>query len=100
MAGPKTTKLIDVLDELAPILRDLDCEHWSEWVAESAQRLRRDDFSGVTHLLSACGGMGSFNDVLPALVAEQSDARTERARRLRSEAWRLAEGIRRDVESS
>ncbi|MGE3354412.1 MAG: hypothetical protein AB7O84_21965 [Planctomycetota bacterium] len=98
MAGPKITKLIEVLDELALVLRDLDHGHWSEWMAESAQRLRHDDFSGVTHLLRAYGGMGSFNDALPELAGGPADDQVDRARSLRSEAWELAEAVRREVD--
>lgn len=99
MAGPETEKLIKVLDELVPLLRDLDHSHWSEWMAESARRLRRDDFSGVVHLLSAYGGMGSFNDILPCILGRSRHAETERAHSLRSEALDLAERIRRKVEA-
>ena len=99
MAGPNTDKLIEVLDELVLLLRDLDHHHWSQWMAESARRLRRDDFSGITHLRSAYGGMGSFDDILPLLADSPGQAEAERARALRAAAWDLAEAIRRDVRS-
>ncbi len=99
MVGPKTTRLIDVLDELVPVLRELELGHWADWMNESARRLRQGDFSGVGHLLSAYGGMGSFNDILPDLVGGQADDRIERARRLRADVWTLAEEIRHEIES-
>ena len=98
MIGPKTSRLVALLDELGVVLRELDQSHWADWVAESARRLRQSDFSGISHLLSAYGGMGSFNDILPELVGEQPDPRIKRARRLRSEAWGLADEIRREAE--
>ncbi len=96
--GAKTNELVALLDELAVILRELDQAHWADSMSESARRLRQSDFSGVQHLLSAYGGMGSFNDILPELVGEQPDHRVERARQLRSEAWDLGDEIRRESE--
>ena len=95
MMGPKTTELVTQLDELDAVLRELDHEHWANWVAESARRLRGGDFSGITHLLDAYGGMGSLNDILPQ--TSTGDDRIDRARRLRSDAWRLADEIRKEA---
>jgi len=97
MIGPKTSRLVTLLDELAGLLRELDEAHWADWMTESARRLRHGDFSGIGHLLGAYGGMGSFNDVLPELVGEGPDQRVRRARQLRSEVWELAEEIRREA---
>ena len=96
--GPKTSRLVTLLDELAVILRELDQAHWADSMSESARRLRQNDFSGIHHLLSAYGGMGSFNDILPELVGELPDHRVERARQLRSQAWDLGDEIRRESE--
>ena len=98
MIGPKTSRLVALLDELGVVLRELDQDHWADWVCESARRLSQSDFSGIKHLQGAYGGMGSFNDVLPELVGEQPDQRVKRARQLRSEAWNLAEEIRHEAE--
>lgn len=99
MTGPKTTRLIEVLERLASLLADLDEGHWCGWMADAAQLLREGDYRGIGRVLEAYGGMGSFNDILPILVGEPADARADLARRLRVEVWTLAEGIRRDVES-
>ena len=98
MIGPKTSRLVALLDEMGVVLRQLDQAHWAAWVSESARRLRQSDFSGITHLLGAYGGMGSFNDILPELVGEKPDQRVKRARQLRSEAWDLAEEIRHEAD--
>ncbi len=97
MIGPKTSRLVALLDEFGVVLRELDQAHWAGWVTESARRCRQGDFSGISHLLSAYGGMGSLNDILPELVGEQPDERVKRARQLRSEAWVLAEEIRHEA---
>ncbi len=95
--GPKTSRLVALLDELGVVLREIDQAHWADWMSESARRLRQSDFSGINHLLSAYGGMGSFSDILPELVGEQPGHRVKRARQLRSEAWDLAEEIRHEA---
>ena len=98
MIGPKTSKLVLLLEELDGVLRELDQAHWADWLSESARRLRQGDFSGIAHLLGAYGGIGSFSDVVPQLVGEQPDPRVARARQLRSEVWDLAQAIRREGE--
>ena len=95
--GPKTLRLLAVLDELAPLLRALDQEHWADWIEESARRLKGGDGSGIAHLLGAYGGMGSFNDVLAEIAGASRDERADRARALRAKAWTLADEIRREA---
>lgn len=91
--GPKTQQLVMVLDELVAALTDLGEPHWRSWLSESAARLRDADSAGITHLLAAYGGMGSFND----LLFDGSDKRARRAEELRSRAWTLATEIHREV---
>ena len=98
MIGPKTSKLIALLDELAVVLRKLDHANWADWMMESARSLQAGSFSGITHLLGAYGGMGSFNDILPGLVGEQPDNDVKRARELRVEVSALAHEIAREAE--
>jgi hypothetical protein len=85
--GPKTKLLIETLEELTSLLRARGETHWVIWLESDLQRLRASDLYGVTHLLSAYGGMGSFNDLV--LDARASD--------LRSRAWSLAKGISREA---
>ena len=57
---------------------------------EARVRLLRDDqYSGVTFLLGAYGGMGSFNDLV--LGNDPSNTRFEQ---LRERAWALADQMR------
>ena len=100
--GPKTQKLLIVLDQLIEVLEHDGDMHWSQWMRNTRARLLASDYSGITYLLSAYGGMGSFNDVVlgqsrvngvftwkPGYIElnEQFDT-------LRAEAARLAEAIR------
>ena len=91
--GPKTRQLVETLDELAAVLADIGEPHWRDWMHESAGRLRAGDSTGITHLLKAYGGMGSFND----LVFDGSDSLARRAEDLRERAWTLASEIHREV---
>ena len=102
--GPKTEELIGVLDDIIEIL-DSDGEmRWSGWMRTSKSRLESSDFSGITHLLGAYGGMGSFNDLIICQQYENgefswADGHIEKNNRLsdlRSRAWELADEIKRD----
>ncbi|WP_439853712.1 DUF6966 domain-containing protein [Pseudomonas yamanorum] len=62
--GPKTAELIDVLEELAILLESDGDNHWSRWMRKAKTLLQVSDYSGITYLRSAYGGMGSFNDLI------------------------------------
>ena len=62
--GPKTAELIDVLEELAILLESDGDNHWSRWMRKAKTLLQASDYSGITYLRSAYGGMGSFNDLI------------------------------------
>jgi hypothetical protein len=88
--GPKTRELIETLSALINLLEKEGETYWSEWVAEAKARLENLDYSGITHLLRAYGGMGSFNDLT---VSPEHQSRLEM---LRTQAWELAAEIKRD----
>lgn len=101
--GPKTKELVDVLEALVQLLRSDDETHWSAWMAKSKARLENSDFSGITHLLGAYGGMGSFNDLI---ICQQTIGgqvswkaghveKNEELSQLRGRAWELADAINR-----
>ena len=73
---------------------------WAAWLREARSRLRASDFSGITHLLAAYGGMGSFDDVIfenGAFALQPGPAQqNERLDTLRSQTWKLADEIRRE----
>jgi hypothetical protein len=97
-------RLIEVLDELAELLESDGESHWRAWILRARARLEDGDTSGAEYLLSAYGGMGSFND----LVLAQSyvngsfswkpghEKLNERLTALRSEAWTLAQALKRE----
>jgi len=101
--GPKTKSLIRILDELVALLRRHGEAHWASWLESDLCRIRAGDFSGVTHFLSAYGGMGSFNDLMihPSNGHCVDDGEVHRVNAslsdLRSRAWSFANDISREA---
>ena len=100
----KLDKLLEVLDEIIRLLEADGEQHWSHWMRQSRARLLDSDYSGIEHLLSAYGGMGSFNDLLICQSYENGQFRwkeghvekNKRLGELRGKAWELADYIRRN----
>src|ERR1700692_4794798 len=61
---PRIQQLLKLLDDISAQLSGYGETHWSGWIAGDASRLRRGDLYGITHFLSAFGGMGSLNDLI------------------------------------
>uniref|UniRef100_A0A973ZZ61 DUF6966 domain-containing protein n=1 Tax=Bradyrhizobium septentrionale TaxID=1404411 RepID=A0A973ZZ61_9BRAD len=77
-------ELIAVLDRLAALLReDKWGSHWADWMEKSRREIADSDFHGIERLLSAYGGMGSFNDLVSLSSSNEID-------RLRTQARELA----------
>ena len=57
-------ELLSTTDALGGLLQRYGERHWADWVIRDRERIREGDASGIDHLLSAYGGMGSLNDVL------------------------------------
>ena len=87
-------RLVGLLDELAALLLAHSEARWAEWVAKDAALVRRGDAYGLTHFLSAFGGMGSLNDML---LDPRSDEKRFHA--LTSEAWTLATALKREADA-
>ena len=85
-------ELIAVLDRLVVLLRDDKWgSDWADWMEKSRREIASSDFHGIGRLLSAYGGMGSFND----LVAFSSN---DEINRLRTRAWALANLIKHNAD--
>jgi len=87
---PAIARLCAILDELVAVLAEHGEARWAAWLTRDTARIRGGDGYGVTHLLSAFGGMGSLSDVT---LGNGSDA--DRLDSLRREAYRLASGLAR-----
>lgn len=102
--GPKTAELIDVLEELAILLESDGDNHWSRWMRKAKTLLQASDYSGITYLRSAYGGMGSFNDLILGQSSVDSvfswkpgyKELNERLDELRNKASQLGAEIQRD----
>ena len=55
--------LISALDETVALLNRHGATHWAKWFERDRELVAKGDFFGVEHLLTAFGGMGSFNDL-------------------------------------
>ncbi len=101
--GPKTQALIETLTELAALLREHGETHWASWVESDAGSIVAGDFFGVTHHLSAYGGMGSLNDLVLSpmnghrLEDTQAGRVNDSLSILRSRARSLADAISREA---
>ena len=85
--GPKTDRLIALLDQSVARLRDNRDDYHADRVKECRDLLARSDFRGITHTLTVFHPKGSLNDIeKPPLGA------------LSHEVWTLADAIRREVE--
>lgn len=95
--GPRTKLLVETLGETIALLREHGEEHWSAWLSKSMHCLENADFYGITHLLSAFGGMGSFNELSlhkeGILLIESND----QLHMLKERIYTLAEEIRRSA---
>lgn len=58
-------KLLDSLDETVTLLQLHSEQCWADWLAADKERIADGDRYFLDHLLSAFGGMRSFNDLVP-----------------------------------
>ena len=100
----KLDELLGVLDELIQLLESDGEEHWSTWMRQACDWLSNSDYAGIEKILSAYGGMGSFNDLVICQShidgqfewKEGHGEKNNRLDELRSKAWDLANQIRRN----
>lgn len=102
--GQKTQELICVLADLALVLEGDGEAQLAVSIRRMQARLIDSDYAGIEALLSAYGGMGSFNDLVLGQCYEGGKfswkvghvALNERFSALRSRAWALANAIKGD----
>lgn len=95
-----------MLAKLASLLDGDDEQQWCAWILRAKARLENSDYSGIEYLLSAYGGMGSFNDFVAGqtTIAGQFAWKpgyvelNDKIDALRSKAWGLATYIKRNHE--
>ncbi len=60
---PRLGELCVDLEMTISLLRAVEEHHWADWLSSDLARIRSRDPYGLSHLLSAYGGMGSFLDL-------------------------------------
>jgi len=99
----KTQQLISILEQIVHLLVTHGELHWSAWIARDIATIKKHDSYGIVHLLSAYGGMGSFNDLwLCAANGHRIDDPevievNDKLSALKSEAYTLAKDIEREI---
>lgn len=94
-------ELFHILDQLVTVLENDGDAHWNAWMRKAQTPLVGSDYAGITYLLSAYGGMSSFNDVVLGRRYDKGVfswepghlALNEKIDKLRNEAAQLAEEI-------
>lgn len=100
-----TSKLINLLVELEELFRSNGVNHWADWLKKDIDLISSGDFEGVSHLLSAYGGMGSITDVYITpeagyLITDAEVAQlNDRLSNLMSEIFSFATKIHREYRS-
>ncbi|WP_312932734.1 DUF6966 domain-containing protein [Pseudomonas sp.] len=94
--------LAHVLEQLAELLESDGDQHWSRWMRTARARLLDGNPDAIRYLLSAYGGMGSFNDLILGQHYDENGFSwkpgyaelNQRFDDLRGEAYDLAQRIR------
>ena len=100
----KIELLIAILEQIEHLLVIHREQHWSAWITRDITAIKKYDAHGIVHLLSAYGGMGSFNDLwLCAANGHRIDEMevmgvNDTLSALRSEAYALAKEIEHKIQ--
>jgi hypothetical protein len=62
-ADERFNRLVADLDTLHQWLAERGVSPWADWLESSRRQIMAHDGNGLSHLLRAYGGMGSFNDL-------------------------------------
>ena len=104
--GPKTVGLLGLLQDTVELLQDCGETHWASWMQKSKDKIKNGDFNGITLLLKAYGGMGSFNDLVihplngHNVNTDEVDKVNEKLVKLRQKIYELATQIKREAVTS
>ena len=98
----KTEELIDKIQIILDILIEAEENDWSDYFEECKHLLMKRDFYGIERILSAYGGMGSFNDLvlgqqyIDGIFSWQKNAidKNNKLNTFRSEIFELANYIK------
>lgn len=92
----ETQKLVQILNKIICILDEDGQYNWSKRMIQARGYLLVSTIRGVEKVLSAYGGMGSFNDVYLSKITRKNKKFSE----LQSLAWQLATDIKQEYEAN
>jgi len=101
--GPKTTELVNQLDECAAFLKACSEVKWAQWLEKCSSLLKSGQISGIDHFHGAFGGMGSANDIVlhpmngHTIEESEINAANEKLRAYFSTIGKLAEEVRKNA---
>ena len=102
MQGSTTDPLLMALQEVVELLKAHNERRWAFRLEGDLERLREGDTGALEHLLSAYGGMGSFNDLYLCeqnghnISFGETSSINEHLRSLASRVWQFARDRQRD----
>jgi len=85
------------------MLKKYGIPQWQEWLEKDKRLIENSDSYGIEHLLSAFGGMGSFNDLYICrenghmIKENETDSVNRQLNVLREQLLKLATAIREEV---
>ncbi len=97
-------RLVDAVAETRELLVALGEDHWGNWMDAVDRELRAHDAHGLTRLVRALGGMGSFNDLVihpingHHIEAEGVSEANDKLRTLQSRMYQGACALLHDLE--
>lgn len=100
--GDQVESLLADLDEAIGVLAGVGEKFWQEWLRRGRVEIARGDAHGLDRLLSAFGGMGSFNDLVlsqPGSTHGRQALRhaDERLQELRGSIFRRSTDLKHDL---
>ncbi|HXD86653.1 MAG TPA: hypothetical protein VN641_09175 [Urbifossiella sp.] len=93
------------LEHAITLLERVGEDHWAAWLREDLARIRGGNIEGLSHLRSAFGGMGSFNDLVihtvngHRIVPDESDSVNKELDLLRSSIFEVVQSVRQQAEA-
>jgi hypothetical protein len=100
--GQKTERLIHVLGEMADLLESDGERNWQYWARGARSMLMQGDYSAISYVRTAYGGMGTLNDLVLGQTEENGvwtwkpgyRELNDRFDHLRGQAWELTDDIK------
>jgi len=94
---PDVQALLDAMRKLERFLVQHGEDFWSAQLRQAADWIAKSDAYGLERFRKLFGGMGSLNDLVLHRDGQLLTTENDRLAALRSQAWNLADQLRREV---